>query len=43
MAFVLFVSIVGYKFAFVHLELLKLVIAPVAGIFWLLMLLLSAV
>jgi uncharacterized membrane protein YccF (DUF307 family) len=28
MAFVLFVSIIGYKFALVHLNLLKLVIAP---------------
>jgi uncharacterized membrane protein YccF (DUF307 family) len=28
MAFALFASIVGYKFAFVHLDLLKLVIAP---------------
>jgi ABC-type multidrug transport system ATPase subunit/uncharacterized membrane protein YccF (DUF307 family) len=28
MAFVFFVSIIGYKFAFVHLELLKLVAAP---------------
>jgi uncharacterized membrane protein YccF (DUF307 family) len=28
MAFVLFVSIIGYKLAFVHLELLKLVTAP---------------
>ena len=28
MAFVLFASIIGYKFALVHLQLLKLVIAP---------------